>query len=207
DGEGRAWGWCKRHRPVGAGRSSLFEQQQAYIVRQIDRGLIVADHQSGAAPAVYDIVAGAVIHRVVPRRSRRFLVEDLEDAGNLPRRCGVPGQAEEARIESGHVLREQTRRVALGIDGDEQALYALAVLAQRTHRGCEGRERGRANVGAAREPESDDDDLAREIGLGAQLAVGAEEPKVPVIALAGDVDALERERRSAYKHAARREQQ
>src|SRR5712691_7822139 len=186
---------------------ALFAQQQADIVRHIGRGLPVAEHQARSALAVDDIVAGAVIHRVVPLWSRHLLVEDLERTRRAARCRKVPREAEKRRLERSHVPGKKCWRIALGIDGDEHALYALAVLAQSVHRGGKRRERGRANVRAAREPESDDDDLVREIGLSAQFTVVAEEPKTSVVALAGDVDALERERRSAHKHAARRKEQ
>ena len=113
-----------------------------------------------------------VVDRVAVRaRAGLLLVEHLELLRGARGRLRVAAEAEEARVERRHVLRQQLRRVALGIDRDEQHLHPLAVGAELAFTALQLGQRRRAHVRALREAEEHHDDLALEVGERARLAV------------------------------------
>lgn len=149
--------------------------------------------QSNMAQAIEYITERCVVHRV--GIARWHLLEiDFEFFGGPGRLLQVAGQAEEARIEDGGIGLQDCRIVALGIDCDENDLQAIAVgtkqlLDLRCTCQC-----GRTDVGALREAEEDQHDLAAEITQRARISVGIIELKIARISGAGDVEAVKTDR-------------
>src|SRR5262249_33559944 len=88
---------------------------------------------------------------------------DLEFGGGSRRRRGVPVKREESLVERANIPGEDLRLVVLRIDGDEQNLDALAVLAEKPDRLAQRRQRERADVGAARVAEIEGNRLAAKV--------------------------------------------
>ena len=80
-----------------------------------------------------------------------LLVEHLELLGRRRELLGRTPQRQQARIEQGHVGLEHLGRVALRIDGDEDALHLVAVSAQLGLDLRQLHQRRGAHVGALRE--------------------------------------------------------
>ena len=69
-----------------------------------------------------------------------------------------------------HVVGEMRRRIALGIDSDEQRLHRVAARPKLVDRLPDRHQVGRADVRTEGEAEIDQHQLAAEIGVGARLA-------------------------------------
>ena len=91
-----------------------------------------------------------------------------------------------------HVFGEHRRRVALGVDRNEQDLHPAGVLAEFVGYDRQLPERGRTHVGAMRVAEEDRHHLALEIGERAGLAVVVGELKIAPELGAGEIGELER---------------
>jgi len=144
-----------------------------------------------------------VVDRIAARRAAgHLLIEDLELLGDPRGRVRVAVQAEEARVERRHVLGEQRRGVALRIDGHEQHLHPVGLVAEQLHHLGHLGERRRADVRALGEAEEHRDHLAAEVREGAGPAVVAGQLEAAREVRTGDVDVVERR----FAHAATGEQ-
>jgi len=95
-------------------------------------------------------------------------------------------------VKRRHVLGEHRRRIALGVDGDEQHLQAVGVLAEFVRHAGQFRERGRTHLRTMHEAEEDRDYLAPEIGERARFAMRVGELKIAPEFGAGKIGELKR---------------
>lgn len=96
-----------------------------------------------------------------------LFVEDVKAVGGAVDLVGRSGQAHDPGLEPRHEIREDRRRVALGIDGDEERLNLRRIHAQPVHDGGDLGQRRRADIGAIGEAEEDQHPAACVILLGA----------------------------------------
>ena len=161
--------------------------------------------QADAAGRVEHVAAGRVVDRVAGLRlARHLVVEDLEVLGDGARLLGRAAQRHEALVEVLDVGLQQLGRVALGVDGHEHHLHALAVGAQLLLHGGQLHQRGGADIGAVREAEEHHHHLALELGERPALAGGIAEFQALRVVGTGDVDGLERRLRRRAQAGQRR---
>jgi len=103
---------------------------------------------------------------------------DFEFRGGSRRRRGVAIKREKACVKRAHILAQQLGFVVLRVDGDENHLYLLAVVAEEPDRFGQRRQSQRADVRAAGIAEIERDDLAAEFRELVRRAVVSREVKI-----------------------------
>src|SRR3954454_1569954 len=119
---------------------------------------------------------------LIEEKDRRGVVLasfDFEFRGGSRRGCGVPIKREKAFVKRAHILAQQLGFVVLRVDGHENHLYILAVVAEEPDRFGQRRQSQRADLRAAGIAEIERDDLAAEFREFMRRAVVSDEVKVP----------------------------
>jgi hypothetical protein len=122
---------------------------------------------------------------------RLLLVEDAERLGGFRNGLRIRVEPEEARVEDGHVLRQQFLRVALGVDRYEKHLHLGGIAAEQLHGLGHPGHGGRTYIRALCVAEEDHHRLAAEIGHGARLASVVGQREVPRVIRLADVGVAE----------------
>ena len=99
------------------------------------RRLTVAHEKTQPSLRIEQVGSRRVVHGVAfGRLARLFLIEHLELFRRVGRGCRVSVEPEKSREKGGHIVAQELRRVALGIDGHEEHLHFFRILAQHLHR-------------------------------------------------------------------------
>src|SRR6266581_9640311 len=185
--------WTRPPARFSAGRV----QQDADIGCEV--GCVAVAHEQAQPPLrIEHVAARGVIHGVAVRcLSRRLLIENPEVFRDPGGRSGIAVEPEKTGVECRYVVCEKFLRVALRVDGDEEHLQPLPVLAELIFYRFELGKCRRTYVGAAGVAEEHHYRLAAEIGKSARLARVVGEGKILAVIGARDVGVLERWARPA----------
>jgi len=112
-----------------------------------------------------------VIHGVAAAVERNFLGIDPEGLFHRHNRGAVSRGANDARIETRHIILENRGRVALGIDRDEQRANILRVWTELAENLRNLEQRGRAHVGAVGKAKEHQVRMAYQVLLGDRLRI------------------------------------
>lgn len=82
------------------------------------------------AVAVHQVEEGAVFNRVIAICRSGTLVENLIGAGRMANGVGGAGQPDETRVEGGDISSKMLRRIAVGIERDEERLDRFGLVAE-----------------------------------------------------------------------------
>ena len=114
-------------------RANSFRSKILAQIGRRDLGLALdVEGRHEASFLVHQIDDRAVVHGVVAAVERHFLVVGAVSLGDGGERVGVAGEAAQVRIEAPEIVLEGGRRIALGIDGDEERGGAVRVAPERT---------------------------------------------------------------------------
>ncbi len=112
-----------------------------------------------------------MVHGVAALIERHLLVVDAIGLAGRRDRGRIAGQPDEVRIEARQVVLHDRRRIALGIDGDEEGAGAISIGAERPHDLGHLEQGRRADVRAMGEPEEHQEWTALEVLIRHLLAV------------------------------------
>jgi hypothetical protein len=114
---------------------------------------------------VVDEVVGVLVRAV-----GRFRIDGKGafDGGDLLARAG---QADEARVEIGKIVGDYLGRVAQRIDGDEDRLDRVAVMAEQFEGLGQAQQGHRADIGALRIAEEDQRETSAQVGIADRAAM------------------------------------
>ncbi len=154
---------CRRSR---VGLEKLFQIGSGFLGSPLK-----AEGRDEAALLVHQINQRGMVHAVVAIACRHFLGKDVIDLLGRLDRLAIAGGAAQMRIEARQIILHHRRRVALGIDRDEQRMHAGGVRAHGVQHFRQVEQRRRADIGAMRIAEEHQERLALHVLVGDRLAV------------------------------------
>src|SRR6476469_6806882 len=133
-----------------------------------------------------------MVHRISAVRQRLLLVKNFELFRCAGRSVCITIQSEESRIEGGHILGQNLRRVARRIYSYKQHLQTLRLFSQFIRNTRELTHGDRTNVWAVRVAEENDNDFALEVCKCAWLTIVIGQLEVTPKSGAGNISQLKR---------------
>src|SRR3954454_20808175 len=170
---GAAWPSCCWTRSGGtrpnmdwrAPRAPVWSETLDQLLGGLLRRPVEIEGPDESAVLTHQIDQRRVFHGVIAVLERHLSGVGPESLHGCIDRRAVPGQADDAIVETAEIALQNLGRVAFGIDGHEQRPQVAPFVARRPQHLRNLEQLGRANIRAMREAEEDEVRLAEEGAL------------------------------------------